>query len=68
MKKNKYQYLVVLQGQFDGQWEDIIARDEHCSPEEYRQWREDLKSYRENDPRPYRTVHRRMPADEHFHA
>lgn len=68
MKKNKYQYLVILQGQFDGQWADIIARDERCTREERKQWLDDLKTYRENDPRPYRTIHRRMPADQLFHA
>lgn len=35
-KQNKYQYLRILQGLFEGEWADIIACDKHASPQEKR--------------------------------
>lgn len=67
MKQNKYQYLKILQGQYDGIWSDILAFGEkkHVKPKEMR---EVLNNYMENDPRPYRIVNRRIPAGVQFHA
>ncbi len=67
-KQNKYQYLRILQGLFEGEWADIIACDKHASPQEKRAFVEDVRSYRMNDPRPYRIISRRMPINEQFHA
>lgn len=67
-RKNKYQYLRVLQGLYDGQWGDLIARDERCSKEERDAFNADVRAYRLNDPRPYRVISRRQLINEPFHA
>lgn len=67
-RQNKYRYLRILQGYFDGEWGDLIASDKNDSPQEKRAFAEDIKSYRINDPRPYRVIHRRIPINEQFHA
>lgn len=67
-RQNKYRYLRILQGLFDGEWADIIASDNHDSPKEKREFVEDIQSYRINDPRPYRVISRRIPINEQFHA
>ena len=54
MKQNKYEYLKVLQGMFNGKWEDLTYYEESDNS-----IREDYKAYKENDPRPYRIIHRR---------
>lgn len=60
MKARKYDYLKVLQGYYpETGWEDLEAADEY-KPEEVKELLSDMKSYRENDPRPYRTVRRRV--------
>lgn len=66
-RKNKYQYLRILQGLYEGEWADLIARDERCSAEERKAFADDVKAYRVNDPRPYRIIHRRTPIDEIFY-
>ncbi len=65
-KKNKYQYLKVLQGDFGYGWDDIIAADSN-NPDEIRLFRDNIRIYRREDPRPYRVISRRIPADEVFH-
>ncbi len=35
-RQNKYQYLRILQGLFEGEWADIIACDKHASSQEKR--------------------------------
>lgn len=70
-RQNKYQYVKVLQGMFEGKWADIIfcdARYNEHTREEHEQFRADYRSYRENDPRPYRVIQRRVPANELIHA
>lgn len=56
-KNNKYKYVKVLQGMYNGQWEDLVTYD----MEDVQERKNDIKSYRENDPRPYRFVNRREP-------
>lgn len=67
-RKNKYQYLRVLQGWYDGAWSDLMAREERCGREEAKAFQENVKLYRLNDPRPYRVISRRVPINETFHA
>lgn len=52
----------------EGQWCDIIAIEKNDTIEEKKQFRADIKAYRENEPYPIRIVGRRMPADELFHV
>ena len=67
-RQNKYQYLRVLQGWYDGEWSDLMAREERCSRAEAQAFNENVKLYRLNDPRPYRIISRRVPVAETFHA
>lgn len=65
MKKNenKYLYTKVLQGWFDPEsgW-DYMCEYNVSDPEQMRELRSDLKSYRENDPdHDYRVIRRRVP-------
>lgn len=54
MKKNKYVYLFVLQGNYGYHgWEDLI------SSENRQEVRNDLKAYRENEGGIYRIIQRR---------
>lgn len=55
MGKNKYQYLHVLQGNYGygHGWEDL------CTSESYREVRQNLKEYRENEGGNYRLIERR---------
>ena len=55
MSKNKYQYLHVLQGNYGygHGWEDL------CASESYREGRQNLKEYRENEGGNYRLIERR---------
>jgi hypothetical protein len=55
MSKNKYQYLHVLQGNYGygHGWEDL------CASESYREVRQNLKEYRENEGGNYRLIERR---------
>ena len=60
MKKGKYEYTKVLQGWF-GAWEDLCfyeARSDGTS-EHRKEIKDDLSSYRANDPRAYRVILRR---------
>ena len=52
-KQNKYSYLVVLQGNYGYVWEDLTAS------EDYREIKQNLKDYRENEGGTYRIIHRR---------
>lgn len=52
MKNNKYTYLFVLQGYYNG-WEDLTAS------EDWREIRNDRKDYRENEGGLYRIIKRR---------
>ena len=54
----KYKEVKVLQGYF-GKWEDLEEADAD-NAEEVRELKDDLKSYKENDPRPYRIVTRKV--------
>ena len=68
MKARKYDYLKILQGYYpETGWEDIEAADE-SKPEEVKELRADLKSYRKEDPRPYRIVRRRVKAGTNWSA
>ena len=55
MKKNKYQYLYVLQGNYGygHGWEDLTAS------ESYKEVRSDLTDYRLNEGGTYRIINRR---------
>ena len=55
-KKNKYTYLHVLQGNYGygHGWEDL------CSSESYREVRQNLQEYRENEGGVYRLINRRV--------
>ena len=57
-QKNKYRYLRVLQGKYDGIWTDLVCYD--ISDRNYfKELRSDLHSYMKEDPRPYRVISRR---------
>jgi len=53
MRKNKYVYLFVLQGNYRYGWEDLIASENR------QEMRNDLKAYRENEGGIYRIIQRR---------
>ena len=54
MKKNKYVYLFVLQGNYGYcGWEDLTASENR------QEVRNDLKAYRENEGGIYRIIQRR---------
>ncbi len=53
-RKNKYQYLYVLQGNYDGYgWEDLTVSEHR------KDVRADLRSYHENEGGRYRIIRRR---------
>ena len=52
-KQNKYNYINVLQGQYGQGWEDL------CADESYKEIRQNLKEYRENEGGSYRIIQRR---------
>lgn len=52
-KQNKYLYLYVVQGNYGYGWEDLTQS------ESWREARDDLKAYRQNDPHPHRIIERR---------
>ena len=52
-KQNKYTYLNVLQGYYGYGWEDLTAS------ESYREVKQDLKAYKENEGGKYRIIQRR---------
>ena len=51
--QNKYNYINVLQGQYGQGWEDL------CADESYKEIRQNLKEYRENEGGSYRIIQRR---------
>ncbi len=54
MTMNKYLYLHVVQGHYGFGWEDVTQS------EDYREARNDLKAYRENEPQyAHRLIQRR---------
>ena len=54
-KKNKYEYIKVLQGNYSYGWEDL------CTSVSVKEVREDRKTYRENCPEgSYRIISRRV--------
>ena len=56
MRKNKYNYIYVVQGLYPGGngWEDVSASDT------WKEARQTAKEYRENEPEYlYRIIHRR---------
>jgi hypothetical protein len=57
MKRNKYLYLVVLQGHYGQGWEDLCAADDTLQGR--REVRADLRAYRTNEGGRYRIVNRR---------
>lgn len=65
MNATKYRYEKVLQG-FFGSWEDLVASEDTDSSFRFKSaadraaFKDDIKAYRENDPRPYRVVKRRV--------
>ena len=56
----KYHYQKVLQGLVNGRWVDIEQRDMEADPEEIRAFNAAIRSHRATDPRPYRTIVRRL--------
>lgn len=66
-KNNKYRYIKVIQGCVEGQWCDYTFYDKN-DRDEMKQLRDDLKSYRENDPYPIRVILRRVSPKEVLHA
>ena len=67
MKKNKYQYLKVLQGCYEGKWGDLTFYDKN-DPSEMKQLRADYKAYLEHENVPLRIINRREPIDKLIHA
>jgi hypothetical protein len=57
-KKNKYQYLYVLQGYYSYGWEDLTQIDKSESMA-FSKIRQDKRSYAENEGGHYRIVSRR---------
>lgn len=55
-RPNKYDYLVVVQGHYNG-WEDLTQADN--TVEGRRAMKADLKAYRDNAPGKYRIIKRR---------
>jgi len=56
-RKNKYEYLFVVQGNYGYGWEDLI------SSEDYREARARLKDYRDNEKKySHRLIQRREKA------
>ncbi len=54
-ENNKYEYLYVVQGHYGYGWEDLTAS------EDYKEMRDDLRAYRENEPAyPHRIIKRRV--------
>ncbi len=53
MKINKYLYYYVLQGHYGYGWEDLTQS------ENYKEIKNDLKAYRENERGDYRIISRR---------
>lgn len=58
MKKRKYCYLYVLQGNYGNGFEDLTAEDKSV-PGTYSRIRASLKEYRENEGGNYRIISRR---------
>lgn len=54
MRKNKYIYLYVLQGEYGFGFEDLTSSENYCEV------REDLKAYRLNEGGNYRIIQRRV--------
>ncbi len=54
VKNNKWEYLYVWQGDYGYGWDDLTAS------EDYREIRQDLKDYRENERGRYRIINRRV--------
>ena len=52
-RKNKYLYLYVLQGNYAHGFEDL------CASESWREMRDNLREYRENEGGAYRIIERR---------
>ena len=66
MKERKYTYEKVLQGYFSSCYgfEDLVSVETGSTytaldAQEGKEFRENIKAYRENDPRPYRVIKRR---------
>ena len=58
MKKNKYNYLYILQGFYFGRWEDLTATNKKDATA-YREIKADKKAYQENEGGTYRIIERR---------
>jgi len=58
MKKNKYTYLHILQGRYPG-WGHVERWEDLCASQSYREVRQNLKEYRENEGGSYRIIKRR---------
>lgn len=57
-RKNKYEYLHVVQGKYEQGWEDL------CQSENRSEARSDLRAYRANAPETeYRLIQRREIPD-----
>ena len=59
-KQNKYIYLKVLQGQYDGCTWDDLAEADLSNVEELKKFKNDVKAYRENESYPHRVIRRRV--------
>lgn len=64
MRKRKFNYYRVLQGLYCGFWSDLIFLETDSnfialSEKEQKEFRSDIKAYKDNDPRPYRVIKRR---------
>lgn len=70
MKTRKYQYLIVLQGWYNGVWEDLTYEDAHSAVTTDRvsgkivtplmRIRSDLRVYQQNEGGPFRIIRRRV--------
>ncbi len=64
MKKRKYTYLYVLQGNYGHGFEDLTAEDK-ANPGALKRIRQDRRDYIENDGTcSLRIINRRVPNDE----
>lgn len=60
MRKNKYEYVKVIQGNFGQYWEDVSE----YTKEEFKNIKHDLKEYRYKSPYSYRLINRRNKVGE----
>lgn len=56
----KYKNVKVLQGYYNGRWEDLVETDANDAAK-VRSLKQDLRSYDENERNPHRIIDRKVP-------